>query len=294
MVAGAKDKRSGAFSQLFTFMRDSYLDRTARPVYAVVYLLPFILFYELGTVLINPETLHASLMESQIRVMAFIWMQEFMRLLQFGPRLAWIATPLVVIIILLALQATSKTPWKVHWKDFLPMTVEAVLLAVPLIVLSLVFNRIGQQGPSLLAGQGKNVLLMTAGGTPFWHSQLFVDIVTGIGAGIYEELIFRLVLICVLMFLFQDICKLRRGYAIGLSILISAALFSAHHHFFFINGQFRIGEAFSLGRFSFRLIAGIYFSVIFALRGFGITAGTHAFYDIIAALLNASVFADTV
>ncbi len=274
-------------------MRDSYLDRTARPVYAVVYLLPLVILYEIGTILISPEILTASLMESQIRVMAFIWMQEFMRLLQFGPRMAWIATPLVVVIILLTLQATSKTSWKVHWRDFLPMTVEAVLLAVPLIVLSLVFNRIGQVPANASAGGG-GMLVTLLNGTPFWHSQLFVDIVTGIGAGIYEELIFRLILICVLMFVLQDVCKIRRGYAIGLSILISAALFSAHHHFFFINGQFRVGEAFSLGRFAFRLIAGVYFSVVFALRGFGIVAGTHAFYDIIAALLNASLFSDTV
>jgi len=39
------------------------------------------------------------------------------------------------------------------------------------------------------------------------------------------------------------------------------------------------------------MLAGVYFAVIFAVRGFGIVAGTHAFYDILAAILNAIFFA---
>jgi hypothetical protein len=42
--------------------------------------------------------------------------------------------------------------------------------------------------------------------------------------------------------------------------------------------------------FGFRTIAGVYFAILFAIRGFGITAGTHAFYDIIATLVNAIFF----
>ena len=33
--------------------------------------------------------------------------------------------------------------------------------------------------------------------------------------------------------------------------------------------------------FLFRMLAGIYFALLFRLRGFGIAVGTHAFYDII-------------
>lgn len=286
-MARAKDKKKPPLSQLITFMRDSYLDRTSRPIYAVAYLIPFIILYEIGTIMINPDVLNRSLSESQIRVMAFIWLQEFLRLLKFDERAAWMATPFVVIIILLAIQMTARRPWKVYFRDFVPMTIECIILAVPLIVLSLLFNRVGtatQNAAPLLAESWQETVTST-GATP-----LFVDIVTGIGAGIYEELIFRLILICLLMLLFQDLFGMRRGYAIGLSILISAVLFSAHHHFFFINGEFTLGEAFTVSRFLFRFMAGIYFAVIFALRGFGIVAGSHAFYDIIAALLNASLF----
>jgi membrane protease YdiL (CAAX protease family) len=119
---------------------------------------------------------------------------------------------------------------------------------------------------------------------------LWGDIVTGIGAGIYEELIFRLILICLLMILFQDILRMNKDAAVILSILISAVLFSVHHHFFYVNGHFGQGEPFVWITFLFRMLAGVYFAVIYTLRGFGIVAGTHAFYDIIAAVLNAFWF----
>jgi hypothetical protein len=57
-----------------------------------------------------------------------------------------------------------------------------------------------------------------------------------------------------------------------------------------VNGRFGAGEVFSVARFTFRLLAGVYFAVLFAVRGFGTTAGTHVFYNIIVAFLNALVF----
>jgi hypothetical protein len=73
-------------------------------------------------------------------------------------------------------------------------------------------------------------------------------------------------------------------------VIISSVLFSLHHHFVFLNGQFASSEIFRIMPFAFRTIAGVFFAIIFAVRGFGIAAGTHAFYDIIATLLNAWLF----
>jgi len=117
------------------------------------------------------------------------------------------------------------------------------------------------------------------------------DVVTGVGAGIYEELVFRLILICVLMMVFQDLIGMGHQNAVVLSILISAALFSAHHHIIWVDGQLGRSAPFCWSEFGFRTIAGVYFAILFAVRGFGITAGTHAFYDIIATLVNALFFA---
>ncbi len=278
-------------SQLLNLTRDSYLERTSRPFYAIAFLLPFILFYEVGTLLINTDVLN----RSQVRVVAFVWLQEWLGYLGYDGKLAWVAPPLVVVLILLGLQLASRKQWYFQIKDVIPMVVECILMAVPLIVLSLLINNpsvathpseamaaaVSRAGGALWSG-----LQVTSGGEP----SLLANIVTGIGAGIYEELVFRLILICVLMMIFQDLLGISHTRAIFASVILSAALFSAHHHVIFVDGHFAQSSEFCMGAFVFRTVAGIYFAVIFAVRGFGITAGTHAFYDIIATLLNAVFF----
>ena len=78
--------------------------------------------------------------------------------------------------------------------------------------------------------------------------------------------------------------------AIILSVLISAALFSAHHHVDFFSGQPNMIDPFDWTTFAFRTIAGIYFAILYAIRGFGITSGTHVFYNIIAVCITAFFF----
>jgi hypothetical protein len=273
--------KKNSSSQLLDFAKDSYLDRTSRPIYALTYLLGFIVLYELGTLVISTDVLSNSMTAVQVRVVSFAWIQNLLTThLNFPTRMTWIATPLVVVVILLALQITSKTQWKVRASDFIPMTIESIMLAVPLIVLSLTINSsVAEQSILMNAAHG-------AGG-------LAVELVTGIGAGIYEELVFRLILISLLMLIFQDFMGVSRRSSIILSVAISAVLFSAHHHIFFINGSLKIGEAFVFSTFVFRILAGVYFAAIFAIRGFAIAVGTHAFYDILAALLNFCFFAPT-
>jgi hypothetical protein len=287
----AKQKLQYSTSQLLNFSRNSYLERTSRPFYAIAFLLPFILCYELGTLLINTSVLK----DSQVRVVAFVWLQEWLRYLGYNGKLAWMAPPLVVILILLGLQLASRKPWYFQFGDVIPMVVECILLAVPLIVLSLFINN-----PSAATHPSQDLMAVVSRASGlFWsglqastggQSSLLANIVTGIGAGIYEELVFRLILICVLMVIFQDLLGISHNKAIFASVILSAALFSAHHHVVFIDGHFSKSSEFVMGAFMFRTVAGIYFAVLFAIRGFGITAGTHAFYDIIATLLNAVFF----
>ena len=301
-----EDKYRYSTSQLFNFARDSYLERTSRPIYAIVFLLPFIIFYEVGTILINTDVLN----QSQVRVVAFVWLQNLLEYLGSGSRLAWVAPPLVVVVILIALQLVSGKQWRFCLGDIWPMAVECALLAVPLIVFSLFLSSpVEPQGEidefaisairvqtasqlscSLAAGRSLSLSNAGAGGVEPRTQPLLANIVTGIGAGIYEELVFRLILICLLMLLFQDVLRLTHKNSIILSVLISAALFSAHHHVVFLDGQFGRTAVFNWTEFGFRTIAGIYFAVLFAIRGFGITAGTHAFYDIIATIINAVFF----
>jgi hypothetical protein len=46
-----------------------------------------------------------------------------------------------------------------------------------------------------------------------------------------------------------------------------------------------LGDAFTLYSFTFRVLAGLFFAVLFSLRGFGIAAGTHATYDMLVGLV---------
>ncbi len=294
-----KDKLKFSTNQLFNFTKDSYLERTSRPIYAIVFLLPFVVFYELGTIFINTDVLN----QTQVRVVAFVWLQN---LLGTGSKLAWIVPPLAVVAILICLQLVSRKRWHFALDDIWPMAIECILLAIPLIVLSLFLSSPAQaqsdialldknitqtyNEPILSCSSNTNSSLLLESTNGMKSKSLLADIVTGIGAGIYEELIFRLILIGVLMLLFQDVLRLSHKNSIILSVLVSAALFSAHHHIVFVNGQLSSSAPFNWTEFSFRTAAGVYFAILFAIRGFGITAGTHSFYDILATIINGVFF----
>jgi len=64
-----------------------------------------------------------------------------------------------------------------------------------------------------------------------------------------------------------------------LMMLISGMLFSAYHYLSPMEPPFQMRT------FVFRSVAGIYFGGLFVTRGFGVTAATHAFYDIFILIL---------
>lgn len=94
-----------------------------------------------------------------------------------------------------------------------------------------------------------------------------------IGAGLYEELLFRVIVVALLANGFR-LLGASRGVGGALATMIGALLFSAFHYI----GS--LGEPFRLESFVFRTIAGLAFSALYLLRGFGITAWTHALYDV--------------
>jgi membrane protease YdiL (CAAX protease family) len=65
-----------------------------------------------------------------------------------------------------------------------------------------------------------------------------------------------------------------------LAVLASSLIFSWAHY------VGTTGETFHWFSFSFRAMAGMFFAVLFIYRGFGITAGAHAFFDILLAFFR--------
>ncbi len=102
--------------------------------------------------------------------------------------------------------------------------------------------------------------------------------VTYVGAGIYEEVLFRLCLLPACFGLFR-LLQLNTTWAAVLAVISTSLMFAIAHHV----GP--TGEAFRLFPFTFRLVAGLFFAALFVLRGFGITVGTHAAYDLLVGLL---------
>ncbi len=210
----------------------------------LVFLLPLILLYEIASIA-HPG-----------RVIAFVLMRHFFEL--FGPAGIW--TPgLAVIVILLATHIASREPWKVHWRHVAAMYPESVVLALPLLLLNWA------------------VPLAAAGAT----EGLFGRMAVGIGAGIYEELVFRLVFISLIVMIGSDLFRCDRTKTAVVAVALSSLLFAAHHHR-------PIGsDAFEPVQFIFRTLAGVYLAGVFWYRGYAPAAGCHAAYNVSLAVIGA-------
>ncbi|MEC7583444.1 MAG: CPBP family intramembrane glutamic endopeptidase [Planctomycetota bacterium] len=111
-------------------------------------------------------------------------------------------------------------------------------------------------------------------GTVPQSGRLLEDLVASLGAGIFEELLFRLGLMSLLFWIWmRTAVPLGLPRALGgvLAVLVSAALFSWHHH---------LREPFETPVFLFRAMAGVILGFLFWIRGFGVCVYTHAMYDV--------------
>jgi membrane protease YdiL (CAAX protease family) len=218
-----------------------YLKKSERPLASLIFLLPLILIHEIGWRL------------SGERLLAFVMLRQFCDF--FGATGPFIPA-LVLIISLLGWHLARKDKWTVEVNTLLGMTLESLLLALPLVALA----------AGMARWTWRPTLAMHIGGSSN-------QIVIALGAGIYEEMIFRLTLITLLNILFVDLLRMPKTRAAILMVVISAVTFSLYHY---------LGpERFAWQSFVFRTVAGMYFGTIFICRGFGVTAGCHAAYDCI-------------
>lgn len=112
------------------------------------------------------------------------------------------------------------------------------------------------------------------GGIPSGPLSFGATVVVALGAGIYEELVFRVLLVSGLTAIAYKVFGLHRLASSSVAVVLSALLFSTFHYL----GSF--GDSFDPRSFLFRWAAGVMFSGLYILRGFGITAYTHTLYDL--------------
>jgi hypothetical protein len=224
-----------------------YLYDSELPLTSLIFVLPLMAIYEVGTRFLTTAA-HRGYQE---QIIAFNMTQRLCQLLGVH---AQHVPPLVVAVILLSWHAARRAKWQVHAGTLICMAFESAALALPLILLS--------------REAARYLPLATI------HGATRDSIIMSLGAGVYEELVFRLILITSLSMIFRE--PLRQHPVIGSLgvVLISAFAFSGYHYLSPI-------EHFTWRSLVFRSVAGAYFGALFLLRGFGITAGCHSAYDLL-------------
>jgi membrane protease YdiL (CAAX protease family) len=105
----------------------------------------------------------------------------------------------------------------------------------------------------------------------------FAQFLTFLGAGVYEEIVFRFGLFGGMLLLLR-LLFFPRFLAIPLAAVASALLFALAHHV----GPW--GEPWRRDYFLFRTAAGLYFTALYLFRGLGVAVGAHAAYDLLIGL----------
>lgn len=252
---------------------DGYFSRSQQPLEILFFLLPLVLLYELGLVLVlrsGGMVLDNRAHDAIRRVFDAIGIDAT------AMSLPVLSLPgILLVVVLLVWQVLTRRRWHVDLRSVALMAAESAALAFPLVVLVQLVVQIVAHAPTAPTA------LAAAGDAAPQLGELPIlgRLAVSIGAGLYEELIFRMVLIAVLHTLLVDALRWREGHGIALSIILSAVAFAAYHPLRDANGAIEWSRACAY------LVIGGYFGAVFAFRGFGIVVGTHASYDIAVLLL---------
>jgi hypothetical protein len=232
--------------------------RRSDPLTSVLLVFPLFIIYQIGVLSIPSTYNGADLITSQM-----------LRLLHGnGTTYLLINTVLAIAFVILVLVLRRKNTFDPRL--FLPVLLESAIYALTMgSLICFVMIDFLHIDPKLFIGCST---------TPAQASPA-AKIVLSLGAGVHEELVFRLIMVGGGVWLLTRGLGMRRWLAVGLAMVISSVLFSAAHH---VIG----GEPFRVGAFTYRVLCGLVFATIFQTRGFAVAVYTHALYDIYVLLVR--------
>jgi hypothetical protein len=236
--------------------RTSYWELSRAPRYSLTFAVPLLVAYELLALGLNQG------LDSGIRNGADVLLRSLSSTV-LGERGPLLFGALVALILMtIAIRDRHRASAGLRPRLFVLMLLESAVLAVAFgFVVGVVTAQLLNALPTLSIGQPAQM---------DWPVVFMVSL----GAGIYEELVFRVLLVSGLLLLARTIFGFRKGAAVAFAVIVGALVFSAFHYI----GPY--GDPLELPSFTFRAVAGLAFSGLYVTRGFGITAWTHALYDV--------------
>jgi membrane protease YdiL (CAAX protease family) len=178
--------------------------------------------------------------------------------------LLFLASVVVAFAVALAL---LKRKQQFNGRVFFPVILESTIYALTMgSLIVLVMTKLLGVSPTLAVGLPDQGLL--------------TRLVMSLGAGVYEETVFRLGLLSGCIAIFDRLLGMSRWAAIASAFLLSSVVFSLVHYLP------PTGDPFGFGSFIFRVLAGVAFATLYKLRGFAVAVYTHAFYDIFVLVIR--------
>jgi len=238
--------------------RSEYLERTRDFWNSLLLVLPVMIFYQISIIAVA----------SEINGVDFIWI-IIVKLSQ-GPYkeyAMWVYLGFTgaIMLLMIVLSIVFRHKERFSWNYVLPLAGECTLYAIILGVVAVVVTRwVIEANPEMTVSPAEigpfSILVISA------------------GAGVYEEIVFRLVLFGGFFKIMKKGFEIPEIPAVVVAVVVSAALFSLAHYL----GQ----ESFRLASFTFRFVAGAIFCILYAVRGFAAAVYTHTIYDIVVLSLT--------
>lgn len=242
---------------------NSYLQTTKTLTYSYLFALPLVLLYEVGIFFVNNRSPFG------IRIGADALLKHVLRFIGLDTTLYFAAFVLLAGVGVFFYE--RRRHLKIIPRYFAFMLGESTVYALTIGTMIALF--VGQ-----VFGMALTPSLQVPGQAATADNSLLTGLVLSLGAGVYEELIFRVFLVTLLYAALQLISLNDRTRYI-IAAVIGGLIFSAVHY----TGS--LGDTFAFSSFTFRFLMGLALNGIFLVRGFGVAAMTHALYDVYVTLL---------